>query len=78
MLRERRDRVEPGTASHAEPAEPRPAVLSPVGVLALQRSLGNAGVQRLLPRQGPAVATAAWPPAEAVKNALTWAAVTAP
>ena len=50
MLRERRDRVEPGAAPHPERTAPRPATLSPAGVLALQRSLGNQGVGRLIAR----------------------------
>ena len=54
MLRERRDRVEPGAAPHPERTAPRPATLSPAGVLALQRSLGNQGVGRLIARAAPA------------------------
>ena len=70
MLRERRDRVEPGAVPHREPAAPLPAPLSPAGVLALQRSLGNQGVQRLIARAAPSAApTTGWPPAEAVKTA---------
>jgi hypothetical protein len=50
MLRERRDRVEPGAAPYPERTAPQPATLSPAGVLALQRSLGNRGVCRLIAR----------------------------
>jgi hypothetical protein len=69
MLRERRDRVEPATAPEPEGTE-APVGLTPARLLALQRSLGNQGVQRLIARQQPAAtATTGWPPAEAVKAA---------
>jgi hypothetical protein len=77
MLRERRDRAEPGAVSHREPAAPIPAALSPAGVLALQRSLGNAGVQRLIARQSPAAAPADAAREQALRDAIVAAAPSA-
>ncbi|HEX6022741.1 MAG TPA: hypothetical protein VFZ00_12145 [Solirubrobacter sp.] len=71
MLHERRERAEPVTAPPQARTEQPPA-LTPSGLLALQRSLGNQGVGRLIARAAPAAeatTAAAWPPAEAVKAA---------
>ncbi len=76
MLRERRDRVEPGAAPHPERTPPQAATLSPAGVLALQRSLGNQGVGRLIARAAPAAATDA-AHEQALRDAIVAAAPSA-